>query len=62
MVLAWTTAILGRAKDVPALDSLIGRDRRTPAEATAELHASMQAYRQVATERGQVRSWKEWLH
>lgn len=62
MTVAWTTAVLGRAKEIPPLDSLTARARRTPAEAAAELHASMQAYRQVAAEQGRVRSWNEWLH
>ena len=61
-ILAWSTAKLMRAKDIPKLEELIGRPHLDPEERAAEMRAAMRAYRQVAAERGKIRSWKQWLH
>jgi len=62
MVLAWTTAVLGRADKIPPLENIVGRGHRTPAEAAAEMRAQMRAYRAAAAKQGKIRSWSEWLH
>lgn len=59
---AWITAKLMRAQKIPPLKDLMPRPPRTAEEAAAEMRASMSAYRQIAAERGKIRSWKEWRH
>ncbi|MFC5736944.1 hypothetical protein [Sinirhodobacter huangdaonensis] len=60
---AWLGAILGRAKKIPALDSLLSRPADAdddPEMRAAEQRAEMAALREVMAAQGRTRSWSEW--